>query len=193
MAVEMDHALTAEPGIGPPLPCAVVEHRGAGRRLDSSSNFFEEIGMLDTNGDKLSRRCLLAGGMACVGLVLATVPWGVMAQASPEVIATQSTSDQGVTVRVTPKSIGRPDSRWEFMVVLDTHSADLSDDLTRSATLVTDEGRAFRPVSWQGAPPGGHHREGVLAFDVPAPRPDVIELRIARQGESAPRVFRWKF
>ena len=148
--------------------------------------------MLDTRGYKLSRRSLLAGGMACAGLVLATVPWGVMAQASPEAVTTQSTSDQGVTVRVTPKSVGSPDSRWEFMVVLDTHSADLSDDLTRSATLVTDEGRTFRPVSWQGAPPGGHHREGVLAFDVPAPRPGVIELRIARPGEAAPRIFRWQ-
>lgn len=149
--------------------------------------------MLDTRGYKLSRRrCLFAGGMACAGLVLAAVPWGVMAQASPEAFTTQSTSDQGVTVRVTPKSVGSPDSRWEFVVTLDTHSADLSDDLTLSATLVTDEGRTFRPVSWQGAPPGGHHREGVLAFEVPAPRPGVIELRIARPGEAAPRIFRWQ-
>lgn len=148
--------------------------------------------MLDTRGYKLSRRSLLAGGAGCAGLVLAAVPWGVMAQASPEALTTQSTSDQGVTVRVTPKSVGSPDSRWEFVVTLDTHSADLSDELTLSATLVTDDGRTFRPVSWRGAPPGGHHREGVLAFDVPAPRPGVIELRIARPGEAAPRIFRWQ-
>jgi len=149
--------------------------------------------MLDTRGCKLSRRrCLFAGGMACAGVVLAAVSWGVMAQASPEAVTTQSTSNQGVTVRVTPKAVGSPDSRWEFMVTLDTHSADLSDDLTLSATLVTDEGRTFRPVSWQGAPPGGHHREGVLAFDVPAPRPGAIELRIARPGEAKPRIFRWQ-
>ncbi|OYY36712.1 MAG: hypothetical protein B7X65_06635 [Polaromonas sp. 39-63-25] len=139
----------------------------------------------------MSRRSLFAGALTCAGLVLATVPWGVMAQASPEGMATRSTSDQGVTIKVTPKSFGSPDSRWEFMVVLDTHSADLSDDLTRSATLATDEGRTFKPSSWQGAPAGGHHREGVLTFDVPAPRPGVIELRIVRPGESAPRIFRW--
>jgi hypothetical protein len=140
----------------------------------------------------MGRRWLFAGGMACAGLVLATAPLVALAQASPESIAVQSSSEQGVTVKVTPKSIGSADSRWEFAVVLDTHSADLSDDLTQSATLMTDDGRTLKPVSWVGAAPGGHHREGVLAFDVPAPQPSAIELRIDRPGESAPRTFRWQ-
>ncbi|WP_232834511.1 hypothetical protein [Rhodoferax ferrireducens] len=140
----------------------------------------------------MSRRWLFAGWVAFAGLVLATAPLVAMAQASPEATATQSSSDQGVTIKVTPKAIGAPDSRWEFAVVLDTHSADLSDDLTQSATLTTDDARTLKPVSWVGAAPGGHHREGVLAFDVPAPRPSAIELRIERPGESAPRTFRWQ-
>jgi len=52
--------------------------------------------------------------------------------------------------------------------------------------------RTLKPVSWTGAAVGGHHREGVLAFDVPAPRPGAIELRIDRPGESVPRIFRWQ-
>jgi hypothetical protein len=76
--------------------------------------------------------------------------------------------------------------------VLDTHSADLSDDLVQSASLTTDDGRTLKPVRWTGAAPGGHHREGVLAFDVPTPRPALIELRIMRPGESAARTFRWR-
>lgn len=148
--------------------------------------------MFDTRSYPWIRRSLLAGGAVFAGLVLVGVPWGAMAQAGVAVLTMQSTTDQGVTVRVTPKPVGGLDSRWEFVITLDTHSADLSDDLTLSAVLVTDEGRTFKPVSWQGAPPGGHHREGVLAFDVPAPRPGVIELRIARPGEAAPRLFRWQ-
>ncbi|MGC1172434.1 hypothetical protein [Polaromonas sp.] len=148
--------------------------------------------MFDTRDYPLSRRSLLAGAIACAGLVLASVPPDAMAQAGPEATTTRSTSDRGVTIKVTPKSIGTPDGRWEFTVVLDTHSADLNDDLARSATLATDEGRTFKPARWEGASPGGHHREGVLAFEVPAPRPGVIELRIARSGESAPRIFRWQ-
>ncbi len=148
--------------------------------------------MVYKNGCVIGRRWLLAASMAATGLVLTTAPLIALAQASPESIATQSSSGQGVTVKVTAKSIGLPASPWEFTVVLDTHSADLSDDLAQSATLTTDDGRTFKPTGWFGAPPGGHHREGVLTFDVPAPRPGAIELRIDRPGESAPRTFRWQ-
>lgn len=65
--------------------------------------------------------------------------------------------------------------------------ADLSDDLAQSATVTTDDGRTFMPTGWRGAPPGGHHREGVLVFDAPAPLPSAMELRIDRPGESVPR------
>lgn len=80
----------------------------------------------------------------------------------------------------------------EFSVVLDTHSADLNDDLPQSATLTTSDGRTLKPLGWTGAAPGGHHREGVLTFEIPAPRPTAVELRIARPGESEPRSFRWQ-
>ncbi|CAM3660945.1 hypothetical protein [Polaromonas hydrogenivorans] len=142
-------------------------------------------------GCVMGRRWLLAASMASAGLLMATAPWVAWAQTSLDVTAPQSSSEQGVTVKVTAKSMGLVGSRWEFAVVLDTHSADLSDDLSQSATLTTDDGRTFKPTGWLGAPPGGHHREGVLAFDVPAPRPGAIELRIERPGESAPRTFRW--
>ena len=125
-------------------------------------------------------------------LMLGGAPLAALAQATSGAPATQSSVDRGVTVKVTPKTVGASDGRWEFGVVLDTHSADLSDDLVQSASLATDDGRTLKPADWTGAAPGGHHREGVLAFDVPAPRPTSIELRIIRPGESAPRTFRWQ-
>ena len=134
----------------------------------------------------------IAGWATAAALVLAGLPLAAIAQVTPGAPATQSSVDRGVTVKVTPKAIGASDSRWEFGVVLDTHSADLSDDLVQSASLITDDGRTLKPANWAGAAPGGHHREGVLTFDVPAPRPTSIELRIARPGESAPRTFRWQ-
>jgi hypothetical protein len=124
--------------------------------------------------------------------VLAGAPSAAIAQATAAPLSVQSSTEQGVTVKVTPKTIGTADNRWEFSVVLETHSADLSDDLVRSASLTTDDGRTLAPATWTGAAPGGHHREGVLSFDVPAPRPTSIELKIVRPGESAPRTFRWR-
>ena len=134
----------------------------------------------------------IAGWCAAAALALGGTPLAAIAQAEPGPPAMQSSVDRGVTVKVTPKAIGMPDTRWEFGIVLDTHSADLSDDLVQSASLTTDDGRTLKPAGWTGAAPGGHHREGVLAFDVPAPRPTSIELRIVRPGESIPRTFRWQ-
>jgi hypothetical protein len=107
-------------------------------------------------------------------------------------LATQKTSDHGVTVAVTPRNLAGDAASWDFMIVLDTHSADLNDDLVKSALLLDGAGGQQAPIAWDGAPPGGHHREGVLRFKSLSPQPQTIELRITRPGESAPRSFRWQ-
>ena len=94
-------------------------------------------------------------------------------------------------MKVTPKVLAPDAPTWEFAVVLDTHSQDLADDLTKSAAIVAPGGARYSPVAWDGAPPGGHHREGVLRFQPVTPAPPAVELQIQRPGESAPRVFRW--
>ena len=95
----------------------------------------------------------------------------------------------GVTITVTPQELAGP--AWKFQVVLDTHSQDLKDDLAKSATLLAG-GEKIAASAWQGDPPGGHHRKGVLRFDAPAKMPSGFELRIERPGEPKPRVLRWE-
>ena len=107
-------------------------------------------------------------------------------------LETQTNSASGVTVKVTPKNVAASTTTWEFAVVLDTHSADLSDDLMKSSLLLDGSSEQYAPVAWEGAPPGGHHREGVLRFKALSPRPQAIELQITRPGETAPRSFRWQ-
>lgn len=104
----------------------------------------------------------------------------------------QKSTDLGVTVAVTPQNLADGAGSWDFKIVLDTHSSDLSDDLAKSAVLVDGNGKRYTPMAWDGAGPGGHHREGVLRFKPISPRPQSIELQIARNGEAAPRVFRWR-
>ncbi len=106
-------------------------------------------------------------------------------------LATQKSTERGVTVAVTPKNVASDAKEWEFAVVLDTHSGDLSDDLAKSAVLLDAAGERHRALAWKGAPPGGHHRAGTLTFEPVSPRPQSIELRIQRPGEAAPRTFRW--
>jgi hypothetical protein len=103
-----------------------------------------------------------------------------------------TSSARGVTVKVTPQNVAGDAIMWDFAIVLDTHSADLNDDLVKSSLLLDSAGGRFAPVAWDGAPPGGHHREGVLRFKPISPRPQSIELQITRAGEDAPRSFRWQ-
>lgn len=116
----------------------------------------------------------------------------VLFPAAAAELGTQKSSDRGVTVAVTPQNLTGGAKTWDFKIVLDTHSADLNDDLTKSAVLLDGTGGQYAPLGWDGAAPGGHHREGVLKFKPVTPQPSAIELRITRPGEPKPRSFRWQ-
>lgn len=126
--------------------------------------------------------CLISG-------ILVTV---LAAGAPAAELAVQKSSAGGVTVAVTPQNLSAGTKGWDFKVVLDTHSQDLSDDLVKSAVLLDDKGAKYAPIKWDGAGPGGHHREGTLRFDTVSPQPKAIELQIQRPGEAKPRVFNWQ-
>lgn len=107
-------------------------------------------------------------------------------------LATQKDSADGVTVAVTPADLAAGAKTWDFSIVFDTHSQDLSDDIVQSAVLVDDRGNEFKALAWDGPGPGGHHRSGVLKFKPVEPQPGALELRIKRPGEGTPRTFRWR-
>jgi hypothetical protein len=127
---------------------------------------------------------------AAIGLSAALA--GSPEAANPNLSA-QTSSARGVTINVTRKNLASNAGSWEFAVVLDTHSQDLSDDLVKSSLLLDGAGGQHSPTAWDGAPPGGHHREGLLRFKAISPRPQSIELQITRAGEDAPRSFGWQF
>ena len=109
--------------------------------------------------------------------------------ASAANLPTRTTAAAAVTVTATPRPL--TGATWEFELSFNTHSSELTDDLVKSASLVVDGRKAYSPLAWQGDPPGGHHRSGVLQFKRITPQPKSIELRITRGGEPKPRVFQW--
>jgi hypothetical protein len=123
--------------------------------------------------------------LICCFAVITTHP-AVAAELGPV-----KSNDRGVTVEATPRNVAQNAKTWQFKIVLDSHTQDLSDDLAKSATLLGTDGVQYAPVSWEGAAPGGHHREGVLNFKPLSPHPPAIELRIQRADEAVPRTFRW--
>ena len=107
-------------------------------------------------------------------------------------LAPRSSNLDGVSVAVTPKAVAPGAAIWEFSVALNTHSRDLSDDLVKTAVLIDSKGGRHSATGWEGSPPGGHHRSGILRFKGLGAQADAIELQIQRPDEAAPRSFHWK-
>jgi hypothetical protein len=122
-------------------------------------------------------------------LILSAALTGSASVIAAPPLTTLSSTESAVTVKATPRNL--QGDVWEFDVVFDTHSQELKDDLMKSAVLIPAGGSSIGPMEWKGAPPGGHHREGVLRFKAVQPTPTSLELRIDRAGESKPRSFNW--
>jgi len=95
-----------------------------------------------------------------------------------------------VTVTVTPIILSVESEEWKFDVVMDTHSVELDQDMTKVAILTDDSGKEYGPVRWEGAPAGGHHREGILFFVPITPYPQHLKLNIKDVG-GVQRLFSW--
>ena len=79
-----------------------------------------------------------------------------------------------------------------FDVTMNTHSVELVDDLTRSAILRDDAGKEYAPIAWEGAGPGGHHREGKLKFAAFKTKHKFVELVVKNMAQVSERAFRWE-
>ncbi|MDP3956073.1 MAG: hypothetical protein Q8Q18_02425 [bacterium] len=95
-----------------------------------------------------------------------------------------------VTVTVTPSNLLLESNEWKFDVVMSTHSVELDKDMTQVTILVDDAGNEYKPLRWEGAPAGGHHREGVLIFAQITPYPQQLKLIIKDVG-GIQRLFLW--
>ncbi len=106
-------------------------------------------------------------------------------------LETRESNDGPVSVAVTPKDLEDGLAAWDFHMTLNTHSEELSEDLVAISELVDDQGKVYKPASWEGAPPGGHHREGILKFNPISPKPESLELKIKNVGGISERRFKW--
>lgn len=101
----------------------------------------------------------------------------------------QVNNEGEVSVSVFPKNI--INNVWEFEVELNTHSVELSEDLTQVSVLINSEGEEEKPIGWEGDPPAGHHRKGVLKFNALFSQPAFIILKIREVGGVKERIFQW--
>lgn len=104
---------------------------------------------------------------------------------------TQTNSEGEVTVKVTPTSVSEDKKSWQFQIALETHSGSLDTDLIKNAVLTNDRQNTLLPVSWNGSPLGGHHREGELVFSAFQYKPKSVTLLLKNIGGIKERKFTW--
>ncbi len=102
-------------------------------------------------------------------------------------LAPQTLDAGGVEVLIQPVRLDAYGA--VFRVFLDTHSGDLGVDLSAAARLEVG-GRSWGIPTWEGDPPGGHHREGRLTF--PAAGAAIGTARLTIEGLPAPVAASWR-
>lgn len=114
-------------------------------------------------------------------------------QDSNNSLESRENNEGPVAIVVTPLNLKDSVSTWNFEITLDTHSGILDTDLVAVSELLDDQGKSYKPISWEGDSLGGHHRKGILKFKPVLPKPKPIELRIKNVGGIPERSFKWTF
>lgn len=104
---------------------------------------------------------------------------------------TKTEEQADVTLVVTPLDLSPNSKEWKFDVGMNTHSVELDQDMIKITILVDGQGKEYKPIRWEGAEAGGHHREGVLIFNQITPIPKSVELKISSIGDVV-RSFVWQ-
>lgn len=108
------------------------------------------------------------------------------------VLDSQTNSEGSVIVEIIPpRDILENSDIWRFNVSLNTHSIELTEDLTKISVLIDDKGKIYNPESWDGSPIGGHHRSGFLMFKAINPLPKTLTFLIKNVGDIEKRNFNW--
>ncbi len=113
-------------------------------------------------------------------------------QKPAQVAAYETKENEGgeVTVSVTPITLKRgfPAS---FDIAFETHSVDLAFDVEQIASLEDETGIVYTP-HWDGSPPGGHHRKGILRFTPDLSSPKTITIILKDIAGIPTRTFTWQ-
>lgn len=115
----------------------------------------------------------------------------LMAPAQTKSLPVRESNEGQVKVSVTPESLSKTAETWRFAVQFNTHVTPITQDMVAVTSLSDGKDFGEKPTTWQGDPPGGHHRKGVLVFKPIEPMPAKITLHIRQVGGVADRTFSW--
>ena len=96
-----------------------------------------------------------------------------------------------VDVTVTPEVLiaGQPP---RFKLEFNTHSVELDFDIEKITRLSDDRRKDYGQPTWEGSPPGGHHREGKLSFADKLAETKSVTLSLSGVAGISNREFIWQ-
>lgn len=115
---------------------------------------------------------------------------GMLHITEAEAYERQSNKERGVRVEVVPVQV-KPGRQIRFEVRMSTHSVPLVQDLMAVSVLDDGIGNLIEPVNWEGSPPGGHHRRGILSFPELSDQMKMLTLIIKGVSGVEKRRFQW--
>lgn len=124
-------------------------------------------------------------------LIAAAVAAPLLLPAHGKPLPTAENKEGPVRVSVTPENLSKSADTWRFAVQFNTHVMPITQDMVAVSSLSNGKGAGEKPTAWEGDPPGGHHRHGVLVFKPINPMPATITLHIRQVGDVADRAFTW--
>lgn len=164
--------------------------------FDHKNNFLK--GVFKLNMKSVRNITIILSVLIFVLVLAGTVAWGMGERpgslGKPKILKSlpaKTNKQAGVTIKLKPGKITR-DKDIKFNVSVDTHSGSLDFDLTKISVLVDDEGNKYRPIKWEGDPPGGHHRSGTLTFPALKTEGRRVKVIIKNVYGVKERVFIWE-
>ncbi len=112
-------------------------------------------------------------------------------QALTFTLPAQENHQNYVDVEVKPQEVSFAEP-LKFDIAFNTHQVSLNFDVAKISSLKDDKGTVYKPLRWEGAPPGGHHRSGTLIFPKLAEGTKAITLTLKNIAKVPERKFTWK-
>ena len=125
---------------------------------------------------------------AFAGIALGVQP-ATDAGNTENILQAKTISQNGLTIQASPEPFVRGDA-VKIYLTFETHSGELSLDLTKVARLQDSNGTKYQPTVWNSLPPNEHHLSGTLVFSAPNGEPSSIKL-VLTDVYGADWVFEW--
>ncbi len=107
-------------------------------------------------------------------------------------LTSQKNEEGSVAVTVEPEVL-EVGQNPKFKLEFNTHSVDLSFDVAKQSYLLDDKGNRLDRATWNGSPPGGHHRSGTLTFNNQLTETKYVKFVLINISQIAERKFEWDF